>query len=51
MYFRLTQNGLTETVVQVGRHKNNGLKQHPDKSGTEEEKESLVSAEGSHELD
>jgi len=45
----VTQNGLTEAVVKVGRHKNN--KEQTMKIGTVEERESLVSAEGSHELD
>lgn len=45
----VTQTGLTETVVQVGRHKNAAKAA---KNATQEEKESLiVSAEGSHELD
>lgn len=46
---RVTQTGLTETIVQVGRNKNNA--KHASKNATEEEKESLFSAEGSHELD
>lgn len=50
--YRVTQTGLTETVVQVGRHKHSAKKQHSAiMVGTEEEAESLVSAEGSHELD
>lgn len=49
--FRLTQTGLTETVVQVGRHKHSNKQHVSPKIGTEEENESLVSAEGSHELD
>jgi hypothetical protein len=45
----VTQTGLTETVVQVGRHKNAAKAA---KNATQEEKESLiVGAEGSHELD
>ena len=48
--YRVTHTGLTETVVQVGRHKNSA-KHHAVKNGTQEEKEALVSAEGSHELD
>jgi len=45
----VTQNGLSESVVKVGRHKN--VKDPAIKIGTQEERESLVSAEGSHELD
>lgn len=45
----VTQNGLSESVVKVGRHKN--VKDQATKTGTQEERESLVSAEGSHELD
>lgn len=47
---RISSSGLTETVVQVGRHKNHA-KGFSIKNGTQEEAESLVSAEGSHELD
>ncbi|KZS13991.1 Protein GPR108 [Daphnia magna] len=46
----VTQTGLTETLVQTGRHKSSAKHQSM-KNGTQEENESLVSAEGSHELD
>lgn len=49
---RLTTTGLTETVVQVGRHKHANKYHHSSANeASNEEKESLVSAEDSHELD
>jgi len=48
----LTTTGLTETVVQVGRHKHANKYHHSSANeASNEEKESLVSAEDSHELD